>query len=88
NDAADRESAQRVALTEGEGVDGIDAALDLGGSISGRVMRQSDGEPLESVTVRASTPDGSSTASVATDSDGAYRIPGLRGGDYIVSFTP
>ncbi len=52
-------------------------------------MRQSDGEPLESVTVRASTPDGSShRVGSATDSDGAYRIPGLRGGDYIVSFTP
>ncbi|MEV4737305.1 MULTISPECIES: MSCRAMM family protein [unclassified Microbacterium] len=56
-----------------------------GGSISGAVMRADDGTPVAGVTVSA---DGPTWASTTTDSTGAYSLPGLAAGSYVVSFFP
>lgn len=53
------------------------------GSISGTVVRDDDGTPVVGVTVSA---DGPTWASVTTDSTGAYTLPNLAAGSYIVSF--
>ncbi len=55
------------------------------GSISGTVVRDDDGTPVVGVTVSA---DGPTWASVTTDSAGAYTLPNLAAGSYIVSFFP
>ncbi|PQZ54760.1 MULTISPECIES: collagen binding domain-containing protein [unclassified Microbacterium] len=55
------------------------------GSISGTVVREDDGTPVVGVTVSA---DGPTWASVTTDSTGAYTLPNLAAGSYIVSFFP
>lgn len=88
DDAADRDSAQRVTVSGGDTVEGIDAGLDLGGAIAGRVMHESDGSPLEGVEVTATSTENSSGGTVVTDADGRYRIPALPEGSYIVSFSP
>lgn len=55
------------------------------GSISGTVVRDDVGTPVAGVTVSA---DGPTWASVTTDSTGAYTLPDLAAGSYVVSFFP
>lgn len=88
DDAADRDSAQRLTVSAGESLEGIDAVLDLGGSISGRVMHQADGSPLEGVQVSAWSPETPYAGAAVTDEDGWYRIPALKEAAYFVDFTP
>ncbi|PCE15059.1 hypothetical protein AUC47_14835 [Microbacterium sp. SZ1] len=67
------------------GVTAAAAADDPVGSISGTVTRADDGAPVEGVTVSA---DGPTWASTTTDASGAYTLPGLVSGSYIVTFFP
>lgn len=87
NDARDLLSAQRITVTNGSAHTGIDAALAAAhtSSISGKVTREDDGTPVVGVSV---TTDGPTTASVTTDSTGAYTLPNLAAGSYVVSFFP
>lgn len=85
DDAADRESADLVAVVDGQQTTGIDAALTVPGSISGRVTDEHGGE-LESICVYVYTADGDPTGRDAAfaDEDGRYRLTGLASGAYKV----
>jgi protocatechuate 3,4-dioxygenase beta subunit len=64
----------------------INFSLALGGSISGRVTRASDGAGIPSVRVDAFRPiNYNNTTYALTDSDGYYTITGLAAGYYDVS---
>jgi LPXTG-motif cell wall-anchored protein len=86
--AINRQAAQRVNAVGGETIAGIDATLELGGSITGVVTRESDGSPVVGATVLAASGSGQgSTASQATDAEGRYKITGLAAGAYTVEFS-
>ncbi|WP_341977100.1 carboxypeptidase regulatory-like domain-containing protein [Microbacterium sp. LWO13-1.2] len=85
--AQDRSSAQRITLTDGETINGIDATLQQGGSISGRVTQESDGAPQSGVTVYFSPNSLSlAPATARTAEDGTYRVDALVPGEYMVRF--
>jgi protocatechuate 3,4-dioxygenase beta subunit len=86
NNAASYSAATLVAVTAGDTATGIDAVLEQGGSISGRVT-DSSGAPLVDVSVSADSDDGGYGSST-TDADGRYTIVGLSDGDYRVRFRP
>lgn len=65
-----------IHVVNGQTTSGIDAVLDEGGIISGRVT-DSSGNPIEGITVYGSE----------TDADGRYEIKGLATGDYRISFS-
>ncbi len=81
------ETADRVTVTTGVTTSGIDAALPMGGAIGGTVTGADNGLPLSGVSVRASTPDGSSSYGY-TDGQGRYLVEGLDSGTYTVAFLP
>ena len=69
----------------GQTTQSIDFSLVSGGSISGRVTRESDGSPVVSADVWADTYDCCGGGNGArTDADGNYTIDGLASGDYRV----
>jgi len=73
---------QRVTLTAGEAVTGINFALESGGSISGTVT---DGtSPVSYVRVEAWMEGAPGWGGAMTASDGTYSIPGLSAGIYHV----
>lgn len=72
-------TATAVAVAAGQMVSGIDFALAEGGQITGVVTRQSDGQPVQGVSVYAGG------GSVQTQADGSYAISGLASGSYTVS---
>lgn len=86
-DSTDWRSAERVALGDGEQRSGIDAALTVGGSISGTVTRESDGSPVAGVSVSANGVNGG-WGSATTADDGTYTIHALRADEYVVEFFP
>lgn len=77
--------AQLIPVGAGEDVTGIDASLELGGSIAGRVTRDSDGAPVQSGIVQVSGSSGGH-GSAFTDANGEYVISGLMPGEYRVEF--
>ena len=86
-DSGDESSALVVNVATGTNVGGIDARLNTGGRISGRV-RGAGGAGLGGCSVSAvSTIDGWSSEWGTTDASGDYEIRGLRGGGYRVSFS-
>ena len=89
NNASDSLGAQRVTVSNGSAVTGIDAALAPApsASITGTVTREDDGSPVSGVAVSASGP-GNAWASVFTDAAGTYSLDALPAGSYIVSFSP
>ncbi|MFE6734853.1 collagen binding domain-containing protein [Microbacterium sp. NPDC057650] len=78
--------AQWVPVAAAASVTGIDASLEKGGAISGRVTREADGSPLLDVIVQVSNQTGAGFAFASTDADGVYTVSGLLPGDYSVSF--
>lgn len=86
NNAPDLNTATAVTLTAPTLVNGIDAQLDSGGTITGVVTSAATGLPLQSIQVSAS-----GTAGYAydyTDSNGQYTVVGLGSGSYSVSASP
>jgi hypothetical protein len=83
-------SATPVVVAEGAVVPNINASLDVGGQIAGRVTATSGGAPLNNVTVYAYTSitSTSSVASDYTDASGVYTITGLVTGTYYLEFDP
>lgn len=64
---------------------GIDAALRVGATLTGRITG-ADGQPLEHVPVRVYTKDGSLvTRGASTGADGTFKASGLTTGSYLVA---
>ena len=76
--------AKQVLVAAGQAVAGIDASLEQGGTITGRVTRESDGAPVADRGVQVSGP---SVVWTSTDANGVYTASRLLPGDYSVSFT-
>lgn len=78
-----------VPLAVGETVSGVDAALELGGSVSGTVIAAGSGLPLANVSVSITVADQeySSVAYAFTDESGAYQAQGIPAGSYKVRFS-
>jgi len=87
NDKHDWDSADLVTVTSGIDTSGIDFALAVCCSISGRVIADDTGLPISGVLVSA---DGTVLGSAVTQANGDYTITSLFPGDYKVyteSFT-
>ncbi len=84
NDSPTLEAAVPLNVTTGAELRGIDFALPLGGSISGRVVRKSDGSAIQGVSILAY--DTNYYFKYAqSDSGGYYRVIGMRSGAYYVA---
>jgi hypothetical protein len=80
-------TATPVAVAIKTSVPNINFGLDTGGSISGRVTRNSDGTGISSVTVAVYNSSWSYVKSGTTDSSGNYNISGLAAGSYYLKTT-
>ena len=87
DDAPASSGSQAVPVTLGESTARIDAALEVGGEISGRVTSADTGNPVSGIAVTASQSGGTYYSGYSTtDSDGEYTLIGLPGGQYTVEF--
>ncbi|MDI6832130.1 MAG: carboxypeptidase regulatory-like domain-containing protein, partial [Actinomycetota bacterium] len=84
----DFERAEVIDLASGENREDINAFMDPGGSISGRVTSGSRPDGIEGVGVTAYTPDGRYARACHTEADGTYYLGGLATGEYLVRFDP
>lgn len=76
-----------LSIDEGEHREGIDASLDLGGSISGTVTDEVTGDPVSvCVSAESAGEDFYDYRISFPDQDGSYTIRGLRAGAYRVHF--
>lgn len=90
----DPDEATAIDVTVGESTRGVEVKLDLGASISGRVV-DGDGKPRDIAVVahrRGASTDGAgddewvTAASSWTDSEGRYSLRGLGAGTYRINF--
>lgn len=79
--------AEAVKVALGSPTTGIDAALQQGGAISGRVTNALTSAPIEYVEACAQTAQGG-RACAGTNAAGEYTIEGLTAGSYAISFQP
>ncbi|MGO9457588.1 MAG: carboxypeptidase regulatory-like domain-containing protein [Acidimicrobiales bacterium] len=87
--ATSEETATSVAVTAGSPpVPGIDAALVVGGQISGKVRAKATGSALRTVCVDAFPVSSGSSGYATTNASGTYVIKGLATGSYRVEFLP
>jgi 5-hydroxyisourate hydrolase-like protein (transthyretin family) len=86
NDRASLTTADPVAVADGGVTSGIDAALTLGGQITGRVTAADTGDPLEDVLVGADD-SGGNYVSDLTDATGVYTVT-VPAGNYRLRFNP
>jgi len=86
DDKADFDSADFVPVTPGSETTGIDAALAVGGSISGHVTEEGTGTPLPDICVNVFDTSFGWLGFGLTDSSGDYTVGGLPTGDYKVEF--
>lgn len=77
-DAPTEAEATSITLSPGQALSGLTAALDPGGTITGRIT-DAEGQPV--VGAQVSVPP---LGWASTDDDGRYRIPGLDPGEYTV----
>ncbi len=87
DDQPSLEAATPIALPQGGAIDGIDAALSKGGSISGRVTGPGGGGLADIVAEVQNVYQGWSV-SATTLADGSYRIEDLEPGYYTLRFYP
>ena len=88
--ASSQAAATAVTLTSGQTASGIDAAMVLGGTISGTVTDSSSPpNPLSGICVYAepTQPSGAWSGYLTTAPDGTYTISGLPSGTYDIVFT-
>src|SRR6202011_1521508 len=87
NDKSSFSEAQTIRVNAGETISGIDAALEVGGRMTGEV-RNGSSEGIAGIVVCAlSTSSGSENEGCATtDSHGDYTISGLASDTYKVEF--
>ena len=81
-----RSEATPVAVFAGASTPDIDAELEKGATISGRVTAAATGLPVAQVEVCAFTPDETEFGCEATDGSGVYAIEGLPAGQYEIYF--
>lgn len=87
NDSLTAMDAAPVNVTAGTDVDGLNAALSLGGSISGRVTAADSGVGLSDVQVFVHDAAGNLWGDTTTAADGSYQVrDGLPSGQYAVTF--
>jgi len=85
--------ADGVSVSAPNTTTGIDAQLELGGSISGRVTDAATGLGVPGLGITLSrgssqtTPSAVSTATITADATGAYVVGGLASGDYLLTFS-
>ena len=89
NNATNWNAAERVSVTSGNTTDSINFSLGQGGSISGSVTRDSDGQAVSGVPVYVHDYyNGSWFGDTQTQSDGSYNLSGLPPGDYRIEVDP
>ncbi len=86
---AGKAQADAVTAAAGATTSGVDAAMAVGGVVSGSVTDAASGDPIEGVQVcpqlgSLEEPTGCDN----TDADGKYSISGLATGSYKIGFTP
>jgi hypothetical protein len=81
-------AADPVRVRAGQSTTGIDAALGIGGSISGLVVARATGNPVAKVCVDAFDAASQSFGFAETNKTGHYSMRGLSTGRYSVSFGP
>ena len=79
-------SADVISVSNGQQLTERDFVLGQWGSLSGRVV-DSDGKPMEGVSVRAIDPDGEWPGYASTDSEGNFVFKSLVPGHYAISAT-
>jgi len=89
NDVLDMTQASKVDVAEGQVTEGIDFKMERivpgAGSIAGRVVREKDGLPIPLAGVSVFSPDDPAIYGWAeTDSNGSYRVTGLKSGQSYV----
>jgi RHS repeat-associated protein len=79
--------AEPLTVAAGETKSGIDAALQAGGQIKGKVTSAVGGAPAAGVSVTAYTSSGTYVTSTTTNAGGEYALSRLATGHYKVDFT-
>ena len=88
DDAFNWDDAASISVTPGQTNAGVDFSLGPGGSLSGRVIRDSDGQPIHGIWVSANGYlNNTYFGGVSTESDGTYTLDGLLPGDYRIEVT-
>jgi hypothetical protein len=82
------QNADPVRVRAGQMTSGINAALAVGGTMSGVVVAQATGKPVRNECVDAYDAASQSFGFAQTDKTGRYTMRGLATGLYTVSFTP
>jgi hypothetical protein len=80
------EGAETVSVFTGQTTPGVDARLEEGGFISGRVTDASTGAPLDLVLVCAIAVSGPQERCTGTNANGEYKSPVLASGSYKLMF--
>lgn len=86
NDKPDFPSADPISVARGANHPDVNAALAVGGSISG-VVTDGDGNPISEVCVNAFDPSFSFSGFGFTDSAGSYKVGGLGSGNHKLEFS-
>jgi hypothetical protein len=88
NGTASYADASKVSVTAGADTSGIDAALEAGAQIAGRVVAAATNTALAGIQVCAYVTSGEYSGGCATtNAGGEYAVPGLASGQYTVEFS-
>ena len=85
--------ADSISVSAPHATSGVDARLDLGGSISGRATDAGTGLGVPGLTITLSSassqsaPGSVSTTTITADTTGAYTVGGLASGAYFLTFS-
>ena len=80
------DDADLLSIAGGENVAGIDFSLEVGETITGRVVDVDTGQPLAGVEVKRDLDEGGAWSSAFTDANGRYTLAGLGPGRYRIWF--
>jgi uncharacterized repeat protein (TIGR01451 family) len=83
--ASTHASATPITLSSGSRLTNVDFSLLQGGSISGRILRESDKTPIQNISVYAYDNAGNYFGQATTGVDGHYAIKSLPPGTYYVT---
>jgi hypothetical protein len=84
NNVTSQLAATAIAVTAGMNTANISFSLALGGTISGKVTRDSDGTGISGVPIQAFDSSWNSFKFAGTDSSGSYSVDGLPAGNYYI----